>query len=603
MIEKLTCLEGICCAFAFLVGLTVWFNAFPKWPAIAGMAKALMGGALFAFILVVPIQAQAQMTRDDAEQEAKDLAAGLETQVQDGANQTVDATTVPSFVTDRPSETSYYGNSHNLDTAGHAAISGNEAASLVDSSITSRPIVTQAELDTWTSNGLAIEANAQSIVVEYTGAYGDCTTSVSSGTTDTTFTYSCDEGETLIEYPASCHVPLNISFSTNYVYQFSNNWSDDACFWEPGLEEFIIRGHGGCTITQTNSANCGQSATICGADCDDQNFEAVCTSPVPNLAHVRTQPGPISESWDTSGCDVRETDPTCTFLGEVCIEPAETRIINGQPVTRDCWRTQRNYQCASLGGSSNDCSPPAGCTLASSECLSYDDATGACRTTEHTYSCTVAGTPGGAVGYCDQDVYCIAGDCNTIVREQNDEFHQAVSALSMLGQLQNDVNDATLEIFPGEHLQCSKAVAGLKNCCSDDGVLLSLGFSCSPQEESLALRKGEGQCHYVGTYCSKKTFFGICLTKRRSYCCFNNKLARIIHEQGRPQISFDWGDRKNPDCSGFTVVQFQALDLSTVDFSEFYDEVLATFSGPDTNAATAAITTRIINAYQCPPNC
>ena len=335
----------------------------------------------------------------------------------------------------------------------------------------------------------------------------------------------------------------------------------------------------------------------------DLVLETTCTSEVTALTPIRTIPGQPIDAWDRAACDLKDADPNCTFQSETCVEPAATRVINGVPITRDCWRTERTYECVGLGGSSNDCNPPAGCVLASSECLSTDDNTGECRNTEHTYQCTVAGTPGGSVGYCDQDVYCISGDCETITRPQNTEFNQAVSALSVLGQLQNDVDQNSLEIFPGQNLKCSKAVAGLRNCCSDDGLLISLGFSCSPEERSLATRQSEGQCHYVGTYCSNKTFFGVCLTKRRSFCCFTNTLARIVHEQGRPQIGFDWGNRKNPDCSGFTVAQFQALDLSQVDFSEFYNEVLASFSGPNTDAATTAITKRIINAYQCPPNC
>lgn len=601
MIEKLTCPEGINCAVAFVLALSVWFKTCPKWPYVATLAKAVMGIAIIALAFVVP--AQAQMTRAEAEAEAKSLASGLETTLQSGATQTVDGNSVPGFVTANPNETSYYGQAHMLDGAGRTESGSNEAATFVANSAVSRPIVSQSELDTWTSNGLAIEANAQAIVTEYTGAYGDCAAATSAGTSDTQFTYSCDEGETLHEYQASCHVSLNVTASTHYLYEYSDDWSDDACAWIPSEAADPLRRRSDCSITQQNDPSCEQAGTICGGTCDDQHFEAVCEAPVPGLTHSGTRAGPLIEALDTSSCSITEADPNCSLVSETCVEGPETRLISGTAVTRACWRWQRDFQCAALGDRISDCDPPDGCTLAGSECLSYDDQTGACRTTEHSYNCTVPGSPGGAVGYCQEDVYCIAGDCNTIVREQNDEFHQAVSALSMLGELQNDVDQSSLEIFPGEHLQCSKAVAGLKNCCSNDGFLLSLGFSCSPQEQSLAARQREGQCHYVGTYCSNKTLFGICLTKRRSFCCFNNKLARIIHEEARPQISFDWGSAKSPDCAGFTVAQFQTLDLSNVDFSEFYDDVLSSFTGPDTDAATAAITSRIINAYQCPPNC
>ena len=604
--DVLFCPAGICCLSCIFAGLYLWWQAYLKWPFISAMGQSVAAGAFLALLFVVPGTANAQdMSRDEAKTEAEDLAAGLEGQVKDGASQTVNATTVPSFVTDDPSETDYYANEHNLNTAGHTASLTNDAAEMVNNSMTSRPVISQTELDEWTSNGLSIEADAQSIVTEYGGTYGDCTTGVSSGTGDTTYSYSCDEGETLLQFNDTCSIPLNITFEEDYAYQCTIRWLSGDLSYSPDTT---------CNELFTNPT-CSNWTYVSGSLCIGYNYwncpyggsdlvlETTCTDEVPTLTPVRTIKGDPVATWDRTACDLKDADPYCTFLSDTCVEPAATRVIDGVSITRDCWRTERSYECAALGASTNDCDPPAGCVLVNSECLSADEDTGECRTTEHTYECTVAGTPGGAVGYCDEDVYCIDGDCETVTRPQNTEFNQAVSALSVLGQLQNDVNDATLEIFPGETLKCSKAVAGLKNCCTDDGILLSLGFSCSPEEESLALRKADGQCHYVGTYCSKKTFFGICLTKRRSHCCFTNNLARITHEQGRPQIGFSWGNRKNPDCSGFTVAQFQALDLSMVDFSEFYDEVLESFTGPDTDAATAAIADRIINAYQCPPNC
>ena len=55
---------------------------------------------------------------------------------------------------------------------------------------------------------------------------------------------------------------------------------------------------------------------------------------------------------------------------------------------------------------------------------------------------------------------------------------------------------------------------------------------------------------------------------------FQGALPRIINEAGRPQVGKGWGSAKHPDCSGFTVAQFQSLDLSNVDFSDFYSATL-----------------------------
>ncbi len=98
-----------------------------------------------------------------------------------------------------------------------------------------------------------------------------------------------------------------------------------------------------------------------------------------------------------------------------------------------------------------------------------------------------------------------------------------------------------------------------------------------------------GECHYVGDYCSDKSLFGICLQRTMSYCCFQGSLARIINEAGRPQVGKVWGNPKSPDCSGFTVAQFQSLNLANVDFSSFYNQALGGLTVPSATSATTNI--------------
>ena len=69
-----------------------------------------------------------------------------------------------------------------------------------------------------------------------------------------------------------------------------------------------------------------------------------------------------------------------------------------------------------------------------------------------------------------------------------------------------------------------------------------------------------------------------CVQKAKSYCCFNTKMARIIHEQGRPQlVSFGadggWGVPVSPNCRGFTPDEFQYLDFSRIDLSEYFEDI------------------------------
>ncbi|MBV1686382.1 conjugal transfer protein TraN [Novosphingobium sp. G106] len=101
---------------------------------------------------------------------------------------------------------------------------------------------------------------------------------------------------------------------------------------------------------------------------------------------------------------------------------------------------------------------------------------------------------------------------------------------------------------------------------------------CDQQDMEVGMLRGSGMCHEVGTYCSTK-ILGICVQKSKGHCCFNTKLGRIIQEQGRPQLrSFNaqgWGTPKAPYCRGFTPEEFQALDFSKMDLSEYYADIEA----------------------------
>jgi conjugal transfer mating pair stabilization protein TraN len=101
---------------------------------------------------------------------------------------------------------------------------------------------------------------------------------------------------------------------------------------------------------------------------------------------------------------------------------------------------------------------------------------------------------------------------------------------------------------------------------------------CDQQDMETAMLRGSGMCHEVGSYCTA-SFLGICLQKARGHCCFNTKLGRIIQEQGRSQLkSFNgvsWGTPKKPMCRGFTPEEFQALDFSKMDLSEYYTDIEA----------------------------
>jgi conjugal transfer mating pair stabilization protein TraN len=105
-------------------------------------------------------------------------------------------------------------------------------------------------------------------------------------------------------------------------------------------------------------------------------------------------------------------------------------------------------------------------------------------------------------------------------------------------------------------------------------IQLSGLLECEQSEQILAMKRDHRLCHGIGSFCSARIpVLRTCIETTQSYCCFNSRLARILNVQGRAQLGRAWGDAKSPDCSGFTLAQLQALDLSRMDLSEFYAEI------------------------------
>lgn len=132
-----------------------------------------------------------------------------------------------------------------------------------------------------------------------------------------------------------------------------------------------------------------------------------------------------------------------------------------------------------------------------------------------------------------------------------------------------------------------------------------MGSGCDAGDIQTGMQNEGKQCHYVGDYCQKKWPIVGCVQKAKSFCCFNSKMARIIHEQGRPQLQTfqpdgDWGTAEQPNCRGFTPDEFQALDFSRIDLSEYFADVqkdLAT----KIDGSQQTIMQNIQNKYQATP--
>ena len=115
-------------------------------------------------------------------------------------------------------------------------------------------------------------------------------------------------------------------------------------------------------------------------------------------------------------------------------------------------------------------------------------------------------------------------------------------------------------------------------------------LSCNAADQLHVMREAAGLCHYVGSYCEKKSGLG-CLIKKESWVCFNSKLALLVQEAARLQLGLGWGTPEAPMTRGLTVEEFQSLDFSKMDLTGIITEVAresaTKIANPTNSTATA----------------
>lgn len=385
------------------------------------------------------------------------------------------------------------------------------------------------------------------------------------------------------------------------------------------------------------------------------------------------------DKLDESQCKTNKDNSTCTLAEHQCVEPGETRTINGLAVTKDCWAWEDTYTC--LGNRLNTCEDleAKGCAKQSSDTCLDRLPNGTCQVWDVAYLCK---TPGATHTRedCSNKGFCLEGKCFDSGSPPDTDFAKAITMMEAAREAGTYMTD-DLQIFKGTDERCSIKLSGLKNCCKSKGgaqtnqsmmlamsagkALLDYSFqkgsnymydfmfskgnnwmteravnawssgawnpnpstsmsfygltvsytsgagfafsfdpysfalqvglyllmqllSCTEDEAYLQMKRGSNLCHYVGNYCDKK-ILGYCYVKKESYCCFNSRLARIINEQGRPQIGKGWGSGNSPNCSGFTTEELEKLDFAAMDLSEFISEIMANAQIPNASTVNSLV--------------
>ncbi|MGI9361071.1 MAG: conjugal transfer protein TraN [Parasphingorhabdus sp.] len=566
----------------------------------------ILAVTVISFSAGSPLAAQ---NREAARDEGKAFAKEQQGRARSNASTQPDAARIPGY-TSNPAETDYADNPERIEGDARAAARNHEGMKAIKDSNARRAKFEIDEIKAVTARSKSINEDPLSFTsgMEIGGTEGRCVPLPPSPGSPGRYTATCNSGVALEERNESCSVHLDVSVEARTQYLYLCSYISPYGFGGvPSCEIFDARG---CRRAGIRPGPCLQwggnreQDRYC-VEPGEPYVEMSCSAPVAGETPYATSSENIIQAiQNDAACRTFAEDAHCEQTAETCSDSdPETRILDGVPVTKPCWAWARDYQC-NARRPANDCeeldNEPT-CQLLREDCLSEDNP---CSTIERVYDCPLPDTQGSGSQYiCDGDVYCIDGSCETIEREANDEFKDAAVALHAMDDARGQFDPDTLTLFKGERETCGSKVFGVLNCCKGKGFPLIPGISllvalgCNTQEILLHQRDANGLCAYVGSYCSKK-ILGICITKKKAYCCFTSKLSRILQEQGRAQLPKPWARAKDEQCHGFTIEEFAQLDLSRMDFSEIYSEFTEAARLPDEIEAANDIQQKIKNFYE-----
>ncbi|EMD4713648.1 type-F conjugative transfer system mating-pair stabilization protein TraN [Salmonella enterica] len=542
------------------------------------------------------------------------------------------AEVIPGYTTS-PAESGYYGgvtsSGVDMTSPGSAAMNSSEAGKAITESILNTPPDNKPSLDApFIAEGLAMKDKAETITG---GGFDGCVDQPASFTEitthqclrDTKIEQYCTRTATIVgDWKETTEIKTytltassfsrsgkQIVFSVaapeaGVIHSASLNvttqnylWNSRASFMNTTFnlgwnDTIALGGATGMTLTSgqvLSGTSCSGNGS-CTGSLDDIIFKELTGGntrfTLTLVMQVKSREWVPLVEWSES-CPFSKSEGAMT--GSQCVEPGGVRtvVVEGKTysIHQDCWKWQDTYLTQTeTEGTCGEYMKDSACTVTRSQCA--DTVDGFCVSQLVTYSCERKKEGNGQI--CGGEFFCKDGSCAQGQTGTSNMFGQAVSALAAVAAAGEDVaelNGENVRTFTGEGKSCKKFAAGFNNCCKDSGWGQDVGLSsCSSDEKALGKAKEKKLTVYVGEYCSKKVL-GVCLEKKRGYCQFDSKLARIVQEQGRrDQLGVGFGSGKSPDCRGITVDELQRLDFGVMNFSDFYSDLEAGSEIPEDQA-------------------
>ena len=336
--------------------------------------------------------------------------------------------------------------------------------------------------------------------------------------------------------------------------------------------------------------------------------EFVCSSGEP-MTVVGNPVGPVIVNdpiitWSET-CEDGFSSMLCGAPVTTCTSGPSVEVVNDELVPMTCTEEQTEWTCASTEYMS-DCGPletDPGCSLTNSVCYAMDEDS-VCGAFEQTYQC---GSPDSEAfdATCEAVNVTVGGVTQSIPHNTSDDIGHALVGIEALNTLATEFehdmsladrllgnveDDFDVQYFSATRRRCRVGILRSINCCRDSGWALGVIAECNEDEVALYGAKQAGAAVYMSTYCSERLLF-VCAQRKRRYCTYNSRIARIISEQGLRQLYGSFS------CRAMTQEELDKIDWNRIDFSSAFGEAFETVGSIAPSDLSGLIQDNILLSY------
>lgn len=271
-----------------------------------------------------------------------------------------------------------------------------------------------------------------------------------------------------------------------------------------------------------------------------------------------------------------------TFVSSTCVD-SKDRVIDGVTFKKACWVQDEVYRRPG---------PPAykeaalcdqlrsqGCGVTSETCSKWHP-DGWCEAATLNMSCGTGPTQ--TMEVCGDSLVCADGKCYDPYKEEpasnTQDFMKAASYLAAMEDMKKQFDPDNVTVWKGEYKTCKvkdSAIGGNRCCTGGTGFLSTVGGGCDANEESIAKAKQDERVTFIRqrVECEQR-IAGSCVLEvtYMDFCTWPSKLARIVQDQGRPQM----GQAVDKPCNGFKLQnpnEFMLINWDLIDLSDFFSNV------------------------------